>query len=106
MYIKKIMDMLPPEHKAKWLASPALNSSNQSMMSVISTAMSRMLSFIDSDIEQIICSDSDINGEDLANHKIAVFIVFPEEDATKHFLVSLIIRQFYDELLEVASKKQ
>ena len=104
MYIKKIMDMLPPEHKAKWLASPALNSSNQSMMSVISTAMSRMLSFIDSDIEQIICSDSDINGEDLANHKIAVFIVFPEEDATKHFLVSLIIRQFYDELLEVASK--
>lgn len=104
MYLKTAMNILPPEHKAKWLASSALNSSNQTLFSVVSTAMSRMLSFIDSDIEQILCFDTDIDGEDMANNKVAVFINFPEEDKSKHFLVSLIIRQFYDELLETAAK--
>lgn len=104
MYLKTAMHILPAEHKAKWLASSALNSSNQTLFSVVSTAMSRMLSFIDSDIEQVLCFDTDIDGEDMANNKVAVFINFPEEDKSKHFLVSLIIRQFYDELLETASK--
>lgn len=104
MYLKTVMKILPPEHKAKWLASSALNSSNQTLFSVVSTAMSRMLSFIDSDIEQVLCFDINLDGEDMANNKVAVFINFPEEDKSKHFLVSLIIRQFYDELLETASK--
>lgn len=34
MYFSKLMDKLPSEHKAKWLAGAALNSSDQSMMSV------------------------------------------------------------------------
>lgn len=34
------MDRLPSEHKAKWLAGAALNTSDQAMMSVMSIALS------------------------------------------------------------------
>ena len=35
MYFSKLMDRLPSEHKAKWLAGAALNASDQSMLSVM-----------------------------------------------------------------------
>ena len=40
-----LMDQLPPEHKARWFAGAALNTAEQAMQSVLSTAMSRMNAF-------------------------------------------------------------
>lgn len=105
-YFQTMIELLPPDHKAKWLAGAAANTATQSMASVMSTAMSRLLSFIDSDLEQVICFDSDIDCEQMAEQKTAVFIVFPETDKPKHFLVSLLIRQLYDELLEYATTRK
>jgi len=101
---QKLIDLLPPEHKAKWLAGAALNTAESSMHSVMSTAMSRLLSFIDSELEQILCFESGVDAEQFCNGKTAVFIVFPEEDATKHFLVSLFVSQLYNEALVVANQ--
>ena len=47
-----LMDKLPPNHKAKWFAGAALNSADQAMASVLSTAMSRLNAFLDSEMEQ------------------------------------------------------
>lgn len=52
---KALMERLPDEHKAKWLAGSALHSADQAMLSVMSTALSRLNSFIDSEMEQILC---------------------------------------------------
>lgn len=52
MYFTKLMENLPSDHKAKWLAGAALNSADQAMMSVMSTALSRLNSFLDSEMEQ------------------------------------------------------
>lgn len=49
---KVLMEKLPDEHKAKWLAGSALHSADQAMMSIMSTALSRLNSFIDSEMEQ------------------------------------------------------
>ena len=49
---KALMEKLPDEHKAKWLAGSALHSADQAMLSVMSTALSRLNSFIDSEMEQ------------------------------------------------------
>lgn len=49
---QKLLELLPDEHKAKWLAGAALNTGESSLHSVMSTAMSRLLSFIDSELEQ------------------------------------------------------
>ena len=99
-----LLDTLPPEHKAKWFAGAALNSPQQQMLSVISTALSRLNSFLDTEMEQILCFDTAINAEKFCAEKSAIFIVMPEEDASKYFLVSLIVQQLYREILSIADE--
>ena len=99
-----LMDYLPDDHKAKWFAGAALNTAEQSMSSVMSTALSRLNAFLDSELEQLLCFDTEIDAEKFCNEKCAIFIVMPEENPTTFFMVSLIIQQFYREILSVADE--
>ena len=101
---QSLMEMLPPEHKAKWFAGATLNTSEQSMSSVMSTALSRLNAFLDSELETILCNDTEIDAEKFCNEKSAIFIIMPEEDSSKYFMVSLIIQQLYREILAVADE--
>lgn len=100
-----LLDTLPPEHKARWFAGAALNSPQQQMLSVISTALSRLNSFLDTEMEQILCFGTAIHAEKFCSEKSAIFIVMPEEDASKYFLVSLIVQQLYREILTIADEQ-
>ncbi|MCH5324293.1 MAG: type IV secretory system conjugative DNA transfer family protein [Eubacterium sp.] len=100
----ELMRRLPEEHKAKWLAGSAVNSADQTVLSTVSTALSRLNSFIDSEIEQILCFDTAIDAEAFCNSKSAIFIVLPEEDQTKHVIANLIIQQFIRELYTIADE--
>ncbi len=100
-----LMDRLPPEHKARWFAGAALNSADQAMASVLSTVLSRLNAFLDSEMEQILCFDTAIDAEKFCNEKTALFVVLPEEDTTKYFMVSLMIQQLYREILAVADEQ-
>ena len=104
MYFSKLMDKLPSEHKVKWLAGAALNSSDQSMLSVMSTALSRLNSFLDTEMEQMLCFGTAVDAEKFCNEKSAIFIVLPEEDTSKYFMVSLLIQQLYREILVIADE--
>jgi type IV secretion system protein VirD4 len=95
---------LPDEHKTKWFAGAALNSAEQAMQSVLSTALSRLNSFLDSELEQVLCFDTAIDAEKFCNQKSAIFLVMPEEDNTKYFIISLIVQQLYREILSVADE--
>ena len=105
MYFAELMEMLPSEHKAKWLAGAALNSSDQAMLSVMSTALSRLNSFLDSEMEQILCFGTAIDAEKFCSEKCAVFVILPEEDQSKYFMISLLIQQLYREILSIADEK-
>ena len=100
-----LMQRLPEEHKAKWFAGAAINTSEQAMNSVMSTALSRLNAFLDSELEQILCFDTAIDAEKFCSEKSAIFIVLPEEDTSKHFMVSLIVQQLYREILAVADEQ-
>ena len=78
-----LMDNLPSTHKARWFAGAALNTSEQGMASVMSTVLSRLNAFLDSELEQVLCFDSAIDAEHFAAEKSAIFLVLPEEDSTK-----------------------
>ena len=67
------MDRLPEEHKAKWFSGSALTAAEQSMASVMSTVLSRLNTFLDSELEQVLCFDSTIDAESFAAKKSAIF---------------------------------
>lgn len=99
-----LMELLPADHKAKWFAGAALNTAEQSMASVMSTALSRLNAFLDSELETILCNDTEIDAERFCLEKSAIFIIMPEEDSSKYFMVSLLIQQLYREILAVADE--
>ena len=101
---QQLMKKLPPEHKTRWFAGAALNTGDQAMQSVMSTAMSRLNAFLDSELEQILCFDTAIDAEKFCSNKCAIFIVLPEENPTTYFMVSLLLQQFYREILMVADE--
>lgn len=102
---QELMEMLPDTHKAKWFAGSALNASDQTMASVMSTALSRLNAFLDSELEQILCFDTEIDAEKFCSEKSAIFIIMPEEAPTTFFMISLIIQQLYREILAVADEE-
>ena len=99
-----LMGRLPPEHKARWFAGAALNTSEQAMASVLSTVLSRLNAFLDTELEQTICFDSPIDAESFASRKSAIFLVLPEEDQTKNFMAGLMIQNLSHELFSVADE--
>lgn len=101
---KLLMELLPEEHKARWMSGAALNTSEQAMASVLSTALSRLNAFLDSEIEQLLCFETKINTESFCKQKSAVFLIMPEEDDSKYFLISLIVQQLYREMLSIADE--
>ena len=101
---QQLMEMLPSEHKARWYAGAALNAGEQSMASVMSTALSRLNAFLDSELEQLLCFDTEIDAEKFCSEKSAIFVVMPEENPNTFFMVSLIIQQLYREILAVADE--
>ena len=101
---QQLIRFLPEAHKARWFAGSALNSSEQSMASVMGTVLSRLNAFLDTELEQLLCFDTDIDAETFCREKSAVFIIMPEENPTCYFIVSLIIQQLYRELLSVADE--
>ncbi len=99
-----LMDMLPPVHKARWVAGAALTAADQAMASVMSTVLSKLNAFLDSELEQVICRDNPIDAERFASSKCAIFVVIPEEDPTKNFIASLMIQNLSRELFSVADE--
>ena len=99
-----LMSRLPPEHKARWFAGAALNTSEQSMASVLSTVLSRLNAFLDSELEQVLCFDSAMDAESFSSRKSALFLILPEEDQTKNFMAGLVIQNLSRELFSVADE--
>ena len=100
-----LMEKLPPDHKTRWFAGAALNTSEQAMASIMSTAMSLLNAFLDSELEQILCFDTAIDAEKFCSSKCAIFIVLPEENPATYFMVSLLLQQLYREILTVADEQ-
>ena len=99
-----LLSLLPEAHKAKWFAGAATSTADQAMASVMSTTLARLNAFLDSEMEQLLCFDTAVDAETFCKKKSALFLVMPEEDPNKFFMVSLIIQQLYREILSVADE--
>ena len=105
LYLTDLYTMLPDDHTAKDLLAPTATAEFKTVASVMSTAMSQMLKFIDKEIEQILCFDDGFNIDDFVKGKSFIFFVVDEKSSTKNFMINLIIRQIYGELLKRAEQE-
>lgn len=101
-----LLDLLPSTHKARWLAGSALNASDQTMASVMSTILSRLNAFLDTEMEQVLCFDNSIDAETFASERCAIFLILPEEDRTKNFMATLMIQNLSNELFAIADRNE
>lgn len=53
-----------------------------------------------------LCFHTAIDAEKFCNEKSAIFLILPEEDNTKYFMVSLFLQQFYREMLTIADETE
>lgn len=102
--LQYLMKLLPEDHKAKWMADSALAAANQALSSVVSTLLSRLNAFLDSEVEQLLCFDSPISAENFATNKSAIFLILPEEDPVKNFIAALVIQTLSRELFSIADE--
>jgi Type IV secretory pathway, VirD4 components len=102
-----LLQKLPENDKAKWMASPGAQAEIRVALNSFSTALTSLLSFIDDEIEQMICAGSDFDAEDLINEpKVGIVFNIPEENKTRHFLLSLFINTLTQQLIELADDEE
>lgn len=104
--VQALLDKLPAsDSKIIMLAGAAAQNGGDGQASVLSTALSRLISFINSETEQILCFNSDLDAEEFVNTKTMVVVTMPEENPTVYFIASLVIQELYRELLTIADEK-
>ncbi|MFA9381966.1 MAG: VirD4-like conjugal transfer protein, CD1115 family, partial [Acetanaerobacterium sp.] len=83
---------------------PAMKADARTSMNVFSSALGKLVSFIDAELEQMVCGHSQELGDvDFINHPTAIFLICPDENTTRHFFASLYIRYMMNDLIEQAS---
>lgn len=102
LYLTELYLLLPDSHTAKDLLAPTAASEFKTIASVMSTAMAQMLKFIDKEMEQILCFDDGFNIDSFVKGKSFIFFVVDEKSNTKNFMINLLIKQIYGELLKKA----
>ena len=101
---QELIGYLPGDSKIRWFAGSALTASDQTMSSVISTALSRMNRFLDSELEPILCAQGSVDTERFCAERTALFLIMPEEDNTRYFMISLLLQELYREMLALSDE--
>lgn len=81
----------------------SVNADVRTSMNVFSSALAKLLEFIDAELEQMICGHNiEFNVTDFIKNATAIFIICPDEDTSRHFFASLFIRYFTTQLIDLA----
>lgn len=87
-------------------AGSSIKADVRTSMNIYSTALGKLANFIDAELEQLVCDHSpEISAESFVEKPTAIFLVCPDENTTRHFFASLFIRNFSNELIELAESK-
>ena len=60
--------------------------------------------FFDSELEQLLCFDTEIDAEKFCNEKSAIFVIMSGKPPNTFFMILRIIQELYREILTVAEE--
>lgn len=82
---------------------PATSADVRTSMNVFSSALGKLVQFIDAELEPMVCGHSpELNDVDFIREPTAIFLVCPDSNTTRHFFASLFIRYMMNDLIEQA----
>lgn len=86
---------------------PAMKADARTSMNVFSSALGKLVAFIDAELEQMVCGHSqELNDIDFISEPTAIFLICPDENTTRHFFASLYVRYMMNDLIEQASNNK
>lgn len=68
---------------------------------IVSTGLNKLV--INDDLTDLLSTNS-FNLFDLANKKVGIYLIIPDENTSSHFVASLFISQLYEVMIQVAQK--
>lgn len=94
------------DRRIKGYVSTTTSADIRTTLNIISSALAKLLKFVDAELEQLICShDNELDAEQFIQAPTAIFLIAPDENETRHFLASLFIRFLTDDLIALAERQ-
>lgn len=103
-YIKEYFNMKDPASAASINASSTIMAPSETKGSILSVFKQKVKLFASRDNLSEMLSYSDIDLETIGERPTAVFIVVQDEKKTYHSLVTILIKQIYETLIDTAQK--
>lgn len=103
----KLEDLLQHvgNERIKNFAGASMTADVRTSMNIFSSALGKLVSFIDAELEQMVCDHStELNDIDFIKEPTAIFIVCPDENTTRHFFAALFIRYMMNDLIAQADQ--
>ena len=103
--LAELLERLPDGGgRIRLFSGAAVSADVRTSMNVFSSALSKLLAFLDAETEQLLCVKRNaFTSEDLVNTPTAIFLTVPDEDTTRHFIASLFLLQTIAELVSMAN---
>lgn len=100
--LAQMMDAVE-DRRIRGYVSVATSADIRTTLNVISSALSKLLKFIDAELEQELCAhDNELDAQNFINTPTAIFLIVPDENETRNFLPALFIRFLTDDLISLA----
>ena len=101
-YVKEYFNMKDPNSPEYVSASSTILAPSETKMSILAVFKQKIKLFASRANLSEMLSYSDFNIEDIGRKKTALFIVIQDEKKTYHSLVTILIKQIYETLIDVA----
>ncbi len=105
-YIKEYFNAKDPGSAAAINASSTIMAPSETKGSILSVFKQKVKLFASRDNLSEMLSHSDINLESIGERPTAVFIVIQDEKKTYHSLVTILLKQIYETLIDVAQRHE
>ncbi len=104
--LKELLSRLPEENRSKLFAGASINADVRTSMNIFSSAMAKLLNFVDNELEQMICEQSaGFSAEEFVAKPTIIYLIVPDEDSTRHLFSSLFIRQMLTDLISYGNEQ-
>lgn len=92
--------------RIRYYSGPATGADMRTSMNIFSSALGKLVKFIDAELEQVLCGHDDaFDSRRFAEQPTAIFLISPDENPTRHFMSSLLTRSLMDDVIELAEKE-